>query len=112
MSSSPPRIIGFATDQGTPGSVVRTSIIGTGLETVTAVHLSGSGVSARILRPPRRDRIDVAISIAADAAPGPRAVRLSPARAGPKDREPVGVLFYVIAPTSYGTISGIGSHLL
>jgi len=112
MGSSPPRIVGFATNHGTPGSVVLTSIVGTSLEAVRRVYFSGSGVRAKILRPPRRDMIDVAISIAADAPPGSRTVRLSPARNGAGTARSSRALFYIVGRSSYGGISGIGSHLI
>ena len=111
MCSSPPRIVSFWNNQGLPGSVVLTSVVGTGFETVTELRFSGSGVLAQILCPPCADTIDLAISIAADAAPGPRAVLLLTAR-GLIASGSSGALFYVLDPSGYTSASGIGSHLI
>jgi hypothetical protein len=116
MRSSAPRIVRFSNNRGMPGSVVLTSAVGTGLETVTEVLFSGSGVQALIIRPPRPDAIDVAISISADATPGPRTALLA-AGGGERSRgkgesEASAAQFYVLAPSSYAGRSGIGSHLL
>jgi hypothetical protein len=116
MRSSAPQIIRFSNNRGTRGSVVLTSAVGTGLEAVTEVRFSGSGVQALIIRPPRPDAIDVAISISADAAPGPRAALLAVGRGersgGKSESEASAAQFYVLAPSSYAGRSGIGSHLL
>jgi len=103
---------GFANNRGAPGSVVITSAIGTGLETIREIRFSGSGVLAQILRPPRADRIDVAISIAADAAPGPRAVVLPAIQGGATENEMLPAHFYVLARSSYGGMIGIGGQLI
>jgi hypothetical protein len=91
---------------------VLTSIVGTNLETVTEVSFSGSGVRAQILRPPSANRVDVAISIAADAAPGPRAILLPATQGGTGEGQFSGALFYVLARSSYAGTGGIGSHLI
>lgn len=112
MRPSSPRIAYIANNRGVSGSLVSTSIVGVDLETVTEVRFSGSGVQARILRPPRADGIDVAISIAADAAPGPRALLLSAAPGGAVEGQSSGTLFHVLARSSYAGAGGIGSHLI
>ena len=112
MRPSPPRIAHFANNRGVSGSVVLTSLVGTDLATVTEVRFSGSGVQARILRPPCADRIDVAISIAADAAPGPRALLLPAVPGGTSGSQVPGALFYVLPRSSYAGAGGIGSHLI
>jgi hypothetical protein len=116
MRSSAPQIMRFSNNRGMPGSVVLTSAVGISLEGVTEVRFSGSGVQALIIRPPRPDAIDVAISISADAAPGPRAALLAVGRGegsgGKSEIEASAAQFYVLAPSSYAGRSGIGSHLL
>jgi len=110
MRASTPRIVCFTSNHGIPGTIVLTSVLGTGLETVTEVRFSGSGVRAQILSPPGVDRIDVAISIAADATPGPRLILLPATQSS--GSESSGVLFYVLARSSHASASGIGSHLI
>ncbi len=112
MRPSVPWIGGFANNRGAPGSVVITSAIGTGLETIREIRFSGSGVLAQILSPPRADRIDVAISIAADAFPGPRAVVLPGIQSDPTENGRLPALFYVLARSSYGGMIGIGGQLI
>jgi hypothetical protein len=107
-----PKIAAFATARGAPDSALHTSIAGSGLESVSEVRFSGSGVRARIVGSSRNDRIDVAIDIAVDAAPGPRAVLL---RAAGSDGPAVVVtdcLFHVVARSSHGGLVGIGGHLI
>jgi hypothetical protein len=112
MRSPPPRVFAFARNRGLPNSIVRTSVLGTGLQTVTALRFSGSGVLAVILGSLSADTLDVVISIAADAAPGPRALMLSSAQGGFSASELSGAVFYVLAPSVYASASGIGSHLI
>jgi hypothetical protein len=112
MRPMPLRIVRFENGQGVSGSVVLASVVGTCLETVTEIRFSGSGIQAQILRPPSADRIDVAISIAADAAPGPRAIQLLATRGGKSESDPSGALFHVLARSGYTSASGIGSHLI
>jgi hypothetical protein len=108
MRSSPPLIDSYSNNEGMPGSLVLTSFFGTGLETVMEVRFSGSGLLAQILRRQGVDTIDVAISIAADAALGPRGILLLTAQ-GLVDSK---ALFYVLAPSGYTRANGIGSHLI
>jgi hypothetical protein len=111
MRPSPPRIVSLRDGAGVAGSVVVCSIIGTGLDTVTGVGFSGSGLVARMLLPPSAQTIVMAISIAADAAPGPRAVLLMSSHgaiAGESGRP----LFHVLTRSSYRGAGGIGSHLI
>jgi len=89
------------------GSVVRASLVGTNLEGAMEVSLSGPGVTARMLGPPQPGRIELVIDIAADAAPGPRAVRL-----GVAGRPSPDAVFHVLARSIYAGTSGIGSHLI
>jgi hypothetical protein len=112
MRSSPPQVFAFVSDRGLPNSIVRTSVLGTRLHTVTALRFSGSGILATILGSPSADTLDVAISIAADAAPGPRALLLSSAQGGFSASELSGAVFYVLAPSGYTSAIGIGSHLI
>jgi hypothetical protein len=108
MRSPLPRIVSFWNNQGAPSSIVLAAVVGTGFESVTAVRFSGSGVMARILRPPSADTIVVAITIATDAAPGPRAILLRTAQGLIE----TGALFYVLAQSGYTSASGIGGHLI
>lgn len=103
-----PRIVSLQCNKGMPGSVVLTSVYGSGLERIIDIRLSGSGVDARILCPPSPRSIDAALSIAADATAGPRAIWL----VSRSDSIFTDVLFYVLAPSGYASASGIGSHLL
>lgn len=112
MRPLPLRIVCLENGQGVAGSAVLASIVGTGFDTVTEVRFSGSGVRAQVLRPPSADRIDVVISIAADAAPGPRAILLLADHGGVSGTDLSGALFYVLARSSYTSASGIGSHLI
>jgi hypothetical protein len=108
MRPSPPLIDSYSNYQGVPGSLVLTSFFGTGLETVMEVRFSGAGVRAHILGRQGADTIDVAISVAADAAFGPRGILLLTAE-GLVDGK---ALFYVLAPSGYTRGNGIGSHLI
>jgi hypothetical protein len=112
MRSMRPQVFAFSSDRGLPNSIVRTSILGAGLRTVTALRFSGSGVLAVILGSPSADTLDVAISIAADAAPGPRALMLSFLQGELSANEWSEAVFYVLTPSGYTSMSGIGSHLI
>ncbi len=54
----------------------------------------------------------MAIAVAPDAAPGPRAVELSFRGQDNRRREGQGVMFHVLPHASYRGVSGIGSHLI
>ena len=102
----------LSNNSGFPGSTVHTSLVGTGLGAVAQVWFTGSGLQARILEPRRDDRIDLAIVVDAQAAPGPHIVMLRRFRDEWAEDEGAGVLFYVLPRASYGGWYGIGSHLL
>jgi hypothetical protein len=114
MTSPGPRVARIENDRGAAGSVVLTSLVGTGLAGVTAVSLSGAGAVARIRRRPRAGRIELSIAIAADAAPGPRTIRLAFAgRRGAGGAAPdAQARFHVLARTSYSGMGGIGADLI
>ena len=105
-----PRLVRFANDRGVPGSVVHTRVHGTGLATLTGLVFSGAGVTAQLLGQPMADHADLAVTIAAGAAPGPRAAVLPEPDDG--GRRNTGVLFHVLARSSYAGAGGIGSHLI
>jgi len=101
------RIAALENDGGYPGSMVFSSVVGAGLDAVTRVRMSGAGVRVRIVRPPLPFLIAVAISVAADAAPGPRRLLLDTAHGSVES-----VFFHVLARSGYGHAGGIGSHLI
>lgn len=88
------------------------SVLGVGLDGASGVHITGGGVAARIVGPPTDRRVEIAVDIAADAAPGPRAVVVTVTRQGIRERVFADELFHVRAPGSHGGRSGIGSHLI
>jgi hypothetical protein len=106
------RIAYLTNNGGFPGSTVRTSLVGTGLDAVARVRFTGSGLQARILEPRRDDRIDLTVAVDAHAAPGPQTIVLCRFRDESTEDEWSGVLFYVLPRASYGGWYGIGSHLL
>lgn len=112
MRALPPQVFAFTRDSGLPNSIVHTSLLGARLDTVTALTFLGSGILAAILGSPSDDTLDLAISIAANAAPGPRRLLLSFAQGGFRASELSGVIFYVRAPSGYASVIGIGSHLI
>lgn len=108
----PPIVAALTTDRGAPGTTIRTTAIGAGLDAVTAMRVSGRGVAARVLGRPvqgvRGGALDLMIVIAADAAPGPRVVQAVLGGVGAGD----GVLFHVRAGGSAGGAFGIGAQLI
>ena len=108
---SPPPVPALEIARGAPGSIVRTSLVGSGLKEVTALSFSGSGVLATIVGR-RRGVLEVSIAIAADATPGPRAVQLTGARGTPVEIERPAGVFHVLPQSSYARAGGIGSHLI
>src|SRR5262249_28022427 len=109
MRSPGPHVTRIENHRGTAGSVVFTSLFGTNLDGATEISLSGFGAVARMLRPPQTGKIELAIAIAADAAPGPRAILLGfgGRRGASSHRLLPDALFYVLAPSSYAGTSGI-----
>lgn len=105
----PPRVASLSNGQGSPGSTVFCFVFGTGLEVVSRVSFSGSGLAARILRPPSAGTIALSVSIATDASPGSRRVLLT-IEDGTVKSSPA--LFHVFARSNYAGTSGIGSHLI
>ncbi|MCC6718650.1 MAG: hypothetical protein IT555_12265 [Acetobacteraceae bacterium] len=95
-----PFVSALAIDWGMPGTTIRTAAIGANLSAVTAVRFSGRGVTARVLAG-RETRLELAITIAPDAAPGPRVVQAAGL-----------ALFHVRAPGSAGGAFGIGAQLI
>jgi hypothetical protein len=112
MRVAPPQALTFTRDSGLPNSVVHTSILGTRLDTVTALTFLGSGILAAIVGSPSDNTLDLVISIAANAAPGPRTLSLSFTTGGFSSSETSGPIFYVLAPSAYAGMIGIGSHLI
>lgn len=112
MRSSQPRVVFLVRNWGPPGSVVVTSVVGADPRKVASLGLSGSDVVATILGSPRADTLDVAITIAAGAAPGPRAVLFSSGESGLAPAGFAEATFYVVAPSGYAGARGIGSHLI
>jgi hypothetical protein len=111
MGLPQPRIVFFRNNRGLPGTVVGAAITGTGFEMVTEIRFSGSGVTASVVLLPSADTIDLTISVAADALPGPRVVELHTA-GGLIASEGAQAFFYVLGPAGYASASGIGTHLL
>ncbi len=107
--ASVPRIAALENDGGYPGSMVFSSVVGAGLDAVTRVRMSSAGIRVRIVRPPLPFLIAVAISVAADAAPGPRRLLLDTAYGSVESHD---VFFHVLARSGYGHAGGIGSHLI
>ena len=112
MRSSWPQSFSFGTSRGRPGSVVRTSVLGPGVHTATALQFAGSGIVAAILGSPSPDMLDVVISIDGNAAPGRREALLSSAQDGAGSREFSAAAFDVMSPFAYGSTIGIGSDQL
>lgn len=107
-----PRLEQIADDHAIPGTRLRTRLLGRDLATVTGVRFSGSGVAAELAGVPGDDAIEIAITVAGDALPGPRSLELSFVTDGRAQRRAQGVQFHVRPLTSFGDISGIGSHLI
>ena len=110
--ASIPRLRQITPASGTPGEHVQARLLGRGLGAVSAVWFSGAGVAARILGAPADDRLEISIAVAPDAAAGPRAVELSFGGQDSRRREAQGIMFHVLPRSSFGGLSGIGSHLI
>lgn len=106
------RIVDISPDRGVPGAVVTAKVSGEGLRFVSDLSFSGAGVTAEVLRPAGDNAFDVTISVAADAALGPRAVEVEVSRNRKIVSEPAGVLFFVVSPASSQGVVGIGTHLI
>ncbi len=107
MDLPEPRVARIENDRGVVGATIQVSLIGTTLDGVIQVSISGSGAKVRMLGPPQSGRIELEIDIAANAAPGPRLIRLEVA-----SRLWTTAVFHVLPRLSYAGTSGIGSHLI
>jgi hypothetical protein len=106
-----PRISRILRNWGLPGSMVRASIQGEDLASVTDVAFSGFGVTGTILDTPRHHALEVGVSITGDAAPGPRVVALRFVHDGVRQGATSQTVFHVLAPSASSGV-GIGSHLI
>lgn len=107
--ASVPRIVALENGDGYPGSWVYSAIVGADLDAVTRVRMSGAGIHVYIVRRSLPSLIAVAVSVAADATPGPRRLLLDTAHGSVESHD---VFFRVLARSGYGHAGGIGSHLI